>query len=71
MSIWYHRPGTTQKLELDRDNLIRDVILTPALNLGRSAAPFNFNSLDDQLVEPDAEGIENSPTSDDQRRTEL
>jgi hypothetical protein len=50
LNRWFYRPGATKKSKLDRDILVKEVLLNPAFDPKELAPPFSFNTLDDLLL---------------------
>jgi Plavaka transposase len=50
MNHWFYRPGATNKSKLDRDILVKNVILNPTFKPNDLAPPFSFSALDEALA---------------------
>lgn len=50
MNRWFYRPGSISKSKIDRNLLMKEVILNPSFDPAGLAPPFNFKALDDLLV---------------------
>jgi hypothetical protein len=51
LNSWFYRRGSMQKSKLDREKLIKDVILNPHFKTSDFAPPFNIGTLDKALVD--------------------